>query len=251
MDYDHSRGEISIVLGGPTTAGSAVLLLVRDYAHEVGRALGGIDRQSFGKSADLYVYDMLKRLVRWFEGYVALSQQDNRAAAQLLVRPMFEAVFKIGAVRKEPALLYGILCKENIDEQKYISGTSRETKALDLEAKKRQWDDFKQRYQEANLKLTAAPTSISVFDLSEKAGLTDLYNGSYRPFSQSTHASYSAISGIFDDIPECLDFAVCRCAWACVDALAELGASSSGFGDLKRRHVEIATSCFGKQTADA
>jgi len=250
MDEDHSGESMGIGAKGPSSAGTAALQLVRDYASELRNALASFGGRSSDDMTEYFAYDVIKRLVSWIEGYVALLQVGNRETAQLCVRPMFEAMFKVRAVQTDPAVFFRICYKEYRDGISYIDGFDRETRDADLKAWAHAWDDFKCRYGKRHPRRALEEKKITTEQLAEMAGLTELYEGSYRPFSQITHASYMAVSGGFDDLTENLHLAVCRCALECAKALGELGASNPAFGELMRRHEKAAALCSGKQAAN-
>ena len=208
----------------------------------ISKALNGLGDQKTKRIEDMYFFYAAKHIHDCVDTFIVLRNEHRLDGARLVVRPAFEAMLKLRAVRKKPELLYRALLADNKELDKWFSSVARRHGiAYTAIAERQQWADFKTRcvvqFGAENLN---DDTPLEAYDAAKAIGIEHYYDTHYRGFSHYTHGLLEAISGSLDELidPEA-SRVMLQSAISALDALNHVGADIPNLESLNTGAGEI------------
>lgn len=216
--------------------------LLAETEPAISKALNGLGDHMTKRIEDMYYFYAAKHIHDTVDAFIVLRDQHRLNGARLLVRPAFEAMLKLRAVRSKPELLYRALLADNRELDKWFSSVARRHNVTYTPiVEGAQWADFKARcvvqFGAENLD---NDTPLSAYDAAKAIGIEHYYDVHYRGFGHYTHGLLEAISGNLDELidPEA-SRVVLQSAITALERLNHLGADIPNLKSLEERAVEI------------
>src|SRR5262249_11551727 len=156
-----------------------------DLQIELEAALNSLGGRMSSTICDRYYLNASAYIHRAIEGYLVLRNAGRMDASKLLIRPAIEAMIRLQALRKQPALLYQIGFTEALEDKKWFRPAADALgETYDDQADPPGWDTFEARFKEAFPDATLKREKLSLFEAAQIAGLEKYYNTHYRMYSQ-------------------------------------------------------------------
>lgn len=176
--------------------------------------LADIEDSKFG------VYLLAIRVVESFEAIVILMERGMLSPAKLVIRPLLEAMFSLGAIQKDESLVKKYFDTQNKAHFELLKSTTRWKDPI-LRALSHE-HGFEKKYINKKKELNESPPeALRPYEWAEAAGYEDLYHVYYVYYASFTHSNLSALEDHLDrDIEDKVE--------------ASFGPSIQGFYDILR-----------------
>lgn len=209
------------------------LQLVRELRAELAHCLNSIGGKEYETTGKFIGYSAA-HMNRAADGYIFVRESGRVDCSKLLVRPMIEIMFRLNAVKTNPALIYRIAHTEQLDREKWVraAATRQGTK---YEADKAGWERFKRHCETQFPGPDVRDEKISLYSVAEAAGLEGYYDSHYRLYCKFTHAALEAVMGELNPLSDSEDNrTVALCLFSVIEALITIGAESPNFAALRK-----------------
>jgi hypothetical protein len=193
-------------------------------------SLGGKSRNGLDEAYKGYCAVLINRAA---VGFLCLKKNELDYSARMLIRPALEAMFKLLAVKQEPAVLYRIARHEHEEDEKWARPFATCSKDVHDESFKRKWEDFKKEYQQAFPTHPLTDSSISLRSLAAKAKVDPYYDSHYRLYCQFTHATLRASADDLEDFSKEDERTVVATLIVAIESVQDCGGHVEGFATLR------------------
>src|SRR4051812_30964390 len=184
----------------PETSVLKLLTNLQTELEEALNSLGGKTPKAIGDRYHLHAAAYVNKAV---EGYWLLRTQGRIDASKLLVRPAIEAILRIEALRKDPALLIDIAWTEKLEDQKWLQPVAQKHGTpYDDHATQKAWERFESAYKAEFPNTSSKGQKLSLYSAAQAAGLSDYYDSHYRMYCQYAHAALRATGGYLDELTD-------------------------------------------------
>lgn len=175
------------------------------------------------------------------EGFIFLRQAipPRIAASKFLIRPIIEIMFRLGAIRVKPELLYRIAYAESQQDWKWFAPAAArlgQQIKYDRATHEQRWNDFTAKYREQFPSHRLIEKPVSTACLAAVAGFARYYDMYYRMYCRYTHGAFRAVEGSLDDLANPEDSrTMALCTLSALRALAPLDADMPNLSSLAGR----------------
>ena len=149
------------------------------------------------------------RIVEAFEGTVLLIERGMVAPATLLLRPVLEVLFVLGALQADHSLVAAYYqTQARVERKKLYAAMQWKDQRLRSLVKKANLEKRYVEIKEAHKQ--TPPIEMKPIDWAQKAGLTDFYHTYYIFYASRTHSNREALDEHIDqsdESPDKLDLA--------------------------------------------
>lgn len=149
------------------------------------------------ENSKLVVYLLTIRVVESFEAVILLMERGMLAQAKMVIRPILEAMFSLGAIQKDESLVKKYFDTQNKAHLDLLKSTTRWKdpilRALSQER------GFEKQYINKKQELKESPVeALRPYEWAEAAGYEDLYHVYYVYYASFTHSNLSALEDHLD-----------------------------------------------------
>jgi hypothetical protein len=202
-------------------------------SRELSSAIQSLKGKTSDEPIDHYVYFAALHVDRAVEGYLYLREAGRLDASRHLIRTVIESVIRVQALQAKPEIFCQIAYGEFEEDQKLVRNSPIGRKAHAEAAIDAQWAEFKRRYTTKYPGRPVVEHGVSLRDAATAAGVEGFYDTQYRLYCRFTHAALRATSGSLNDLHFADNQTMTLCAFACIEALTKIGASSPNFEALR------------------
>lgn len=149
------------------------------------------------ENSKFVVYLLAIRVVESFEAVVLLMERGMLAQAKMVIRPLLEAMFSLGAIQKDEALVKKYFDTQNKAHFDLLKSTTRWKDPI-LRALSHE-HGFEKKYINKKKELNESPPeALRPHEWAEAAGYEDLYHVYYVYYASFTHSNLSALEDHID-----------------------------------------------------
>jgi len=214
------------------------LMLLDLLQLQLGKALDSLGGKHLSLHQHFEVYSAV-HINRSAQGYVVLRKAGLSKASVLLVRTAIEAMFRLQAVKSNPALICQIAYGESLEERKMVRALPQKKSQKLLLRVEKQWAQFKKSYIKKFPAHQFVEKPITVADVAKAANLESVYATHYRLYCKHTHATFRATTGGFGDNPLLDDPTAVICVIAGIETAIAVGGVAPEFAGLVQKFKEM------------
>jgi hypothetical protein len=148
------------------------------------------------------------------DAFILLREASRIHASKVLVRPVIETSFFVGAVVKRRGAVYWKARSEAEEDKKFTS--------VDPKQIEKDLEDFKQGLRAWDPNYPIQERNINAWEAADMIGLSVMYQTGYRTYCQFTHGALRAVLGALDEFTDPIDTRVmCWCVLLVAGLLRE------------------------------